>query len=464
MKHILKQLRGRLQRRHVLKALAIGAGIFVAVNLLVWLGYRGRTYPNVSVHNQRLGSVHQQDIPKRLEHMSLLPDTVHLTYKEKSVDIKLQDLGIAANQEQIRKEVTKASWLPLANLFGTRAVTLYLSVDEGAFEKGFAPVEAAFNQGATDAQLVLQDGRFAVKPEVEGRKLDRAAAKDKLRAELGHNKTAVELPAEVTQPQRKQAELADPLKNLQAQQDVSLTYKYQGKSKKIPAADIATWFVAKDGSFEPSDEKISGYLGQVASGFGIRAQNLADAKNAAKEALRTHKSLDFAFVPAPTVTRTYCTALRGVDASHLPGLEAKLKAVYADGRGWSLGGKLVLSHTSAGCNFTVWLSAASQMPTFGGICTSDWSCRSGPNVVINFDRWQGASAAWNQNGGTLDDYRSMVINHETGHWFGFNHSNCPGAGQPAPVMQQQSIALNGCTFNPWPLASELAALRNTLGI
>jgi hypothetical protein len=85
-------------------------------------------------------------------------------------------------------------------------------------------------------------------------------------------------------------------------------------------------------------------------------------------------------------------------------------------------------------------------------------------VVINNDRWLYASTAWNNQGGSLEEYRSMVINHETGHWLGFNHSYCPGTGQPAPVMQQQSIDLQGCVFNPWPTATETAILKQRLGL
>jgi Protein of unknown function (DUF3152) len=56
-----------------------------------------------------------------------------------------------------------------------------------------------------------------------------------------------------------------------------------------------------------------------------------------------------------------------------------------------------------------------------------------------------------------------VVNHEVGHWLGFGHSRCSGAGRLAPVMQQQSIGLEGCTFNPWPLPTERATIpRNAL--
>lgn len=169
------------------------------------------------------------------------------------------------------------------------------------------------------------------------------------------------------------------------------------------------------------------------------------------------------YVPAPTAVPkgrnyTYCVTTRGVDASFLPELRAKLTSVYSDSRGWSLGGVNSFSEVSSGCGLVVWLTAADQMPTFGSICDSTWSCTVYPNVILNFDRWRYASPAWNGVGGSLDDYRTMVINHETGHWLGFGHRFCQGAGQPAPVMQQQSINLQGCAANPWPLPYEKAAL------
>ena len=85
-------------------------------------------------------------------------------------------------------------------------------------------------------------------------------------------------------------------------------------------------------------------------------------------------------------------------------------------------------------------------------------------MVINFTRWQETSPAWRASGGSLENYRHMVINHETGHWFGFDHSSCPGSGQAAPVMQQQSIDLQGCTFNPWPTERERSVLRRSIGL
>ncbi|HEX5017257.1 MAG TPA: DUF3152 domain-containing protein, partial [Actinomycetes bacterium] len=59
-------------------------------------------------------------------------------------------------------------------------------------------------------------------------------------------------------------------------------------------------------------------------------------------------------------------------------------------------------------------------------------------------------------GGNLRQYRAMVVNHETGHWFGLGHASCGGSGKLAPVMMQQSKGLEGCRPNPWPLPGEIA--------
>lgn len=129
----------------------------------------------------------------------------------------------------------------------------------------------------------------------------------------------------------------------------------------------------------------------------------------------------------------------------------------SDPRGWSQGG-LSFNEVTAGGDFSLVISEASVLDTIGG-CSSAWSCRSGRYVIINQDRWDGATTAWNAVGGSLRDYRHMVINHELGHWLGHGHSYCSGAGNLAFVMQQQSITLGGCQPNPWPLLIEVEQLQ-----
>ena len=66
--------------------------------------------------------------------------------------------------------------------------------------------------------------------------------------------------------------------------------------------------------------------------------------------------------------------------------------------------------------------------------------------MINLDRWLGAVPDFR---GNVALYRHYVINHEVGHQLGYHHQACPGPGRPAPVMQQQTLGLDGCLANGW---------------
>jgi hypothetical protein len=75
------------------------------------------------------------------------------------------------------------------------------------------------------------------------------------------------------------------------------------------------------------------------------------------------------------------------------------------------------------------------------------SCRNGADVVINAWRWANGAQSYED----IDLYRTYVINHEVGHALGFPHAGCPAPGGLAPVMLQQTIGLEGCSPNPWPV-------------
>lgn len=167
------------------------------------------------------------------------------------------------------------------------------------------------------------------------------------------------------------------------------------------------------------------------------------------------KDQDAAAAARPlTGTVTYSVITRGAITADLAEFRQQANATLNDDRGWARLGVHFTEVTSGG-SFTLVLSEASQVPSFSSGCSAEYSCRAGRYVIINQDRWTGATPSWNSAGGSIRDYRHMVVNHETGHWLGHDHQSCGGAGQSAPVMQQQSIDLQGCGFNPWPLASEL---------
>jgi hypothetical protein len=157
-------------------------------------------------------------------------------------------------------------------------------------------------------------------------------------------------------------------------------------------------------------------------------------------------------------TVTYSVATRGSVRASLSTFERLAQETYDDPRGWRAMG-VRFKRVSSGGDFTLVLSQASKVPSFSSACSATYSCRVGRHVVINETRWQQATPTWDDKGGSLRDYRHMVINHETGHWLGRGHARCGGKGQLAPVMQQQSKGLAGCRINPWPKKNELHSPR-----
>ncbi|WP_143099805.1 DUF3152 domain-containing protein [Nocardioides psychrotolerans] len=153
-------------------------------------------------------------------------------------------------------------------------------------------------------------------------------------------------------------------------------------------------------------------------------------------------------------TVTYHVETRGRITTSMRDFKRLAQQSYDDPRGWRGKGVRFVRVERRG-SFTLVLAEASTVPSFSSGCSSTYSCRVGRYVIINQTRWNRATPPWNAAGGSLRDYRHMVVNHETGHWLGYGHAGCSGRGKLAPVMMQQSKGLDGCRFNPWPTPREL---------
>lgn len=152
---------------------------------------------------------------------------------------------------------------------------------------------------------------------------------------------------------------------------------------------------------------------------------------------------------------TYRIETRGDIVVPMREFRERTDEIYADPRGWSRA-HVHFKRVRQGGAFSLVLSEASYVPRFAPICDRYWSCRVGRYVIINQNRWRSGTPYFRSSGGSLREYRAMVVNHETGHWFGLGHATCGGRGRPAPVMMQQSKGLYGCEPNAWPLGWEIA--------
>jgi hypothetical protein len=164
-----------------------------------------------------------------------------------------------------------------------------------------------------------------------------------------------------------------------------------------------------------------------------------------------------ACIPVPPVTRTitYSVTTDGPVISNLYEFATTATRILDSPRGWRAAG-IQFVQVEHGGDFTLVLANPRHVENYDPVCDYLWSCSVGRWVVINDIRFAIGSESWP---GELDWYRSMVINHEVGHFLGLGHASCSGPGQLAPVMQQQSISMQGCQINPWPLQWELDRVR-----
>lgn len=139
----------------------------------------------------------------------------------------------------------------------------------------------------------------------------------------------------------------------------------------------------------------------------------------------------------------------GIDADGAAFAEA-VQVTLGDPRGWGADGRTRFQRVSDGnYDFRVLLVSPDNVNSFcPGLDTGGYtSCRSGDHAVINLARWLTGVPDY---AGDLPTYRQYVVNHEVGHFLGHGHELCGGPGELAPVMQQQTLGLEGCLKNPWP--------------
>ncbi|WP_372339001.1 DUF3152 domain-containing protein [Actinoplanes sp. RD1] len=151
-----------------------------------------------------------------------------------------------------------------------------------------------------------------------------------------------------------------------------------------------------------------------------------------------------------TLLRYRVLVERDIDGLPVDTFASTVTATLSASRGWTAGGRWRLQRVGPGApyDFTIYLATPRTRDQLCGDTPDGYtSCRNGDKVVLNVARWVKGVPRF---GAGLTTYRQYMVNHEVGHRLGQGHELCPKPGEPAPVMQQQTLGLHGCAANPWP--------------
>jgi len=496
---------GAIRSRRWLMATLIVAGVgglYLLVNswLLPHVVLTKRAAANTRVAGVEVGGQSYDSLETKLKGQ-LNDTTITLSADDTNHQISVKRGGFTLDEPELRRQLAPSSLLRPYGL--PRELELPLQVDADKLIDYIDNLELKQHQPATDASFSVKDGELKITDGKSGRGVDVTAIRKKILAKLSDHLANVKLPLTFTKLEP--TVTAQHIKQLRGQilkrtnnnyrlddGETDSTASDQEKASwwridpedqqlKLTKAKLTGWAETTAVSYErqPTTEVTSKYTSGAKTKItttGRDGRQLVNLDSTVEKLVASASDvrpaeLTLQFKPIPFSKRsqtvddtprqrtvTYQVASRGSITSSLEQFASLAAQTMADNRGWKAAGYRFVRVGSGG-SFTLTLASAQEVGNASSGCSSAWSCRVGSSVLINDDRWRGATTAWNNAGGNLRDYRHMVVNHEVGHFLGNGHRYCSGSGQLAPVMQQQSIDLQGCRFNPWPLASEIAANR-----
>jgi hypothetical protein len=446
----------RVRQLRIAAALLIG--LFVVANLAVAILYAGKTLPKQTVGGQNVSGVNYADV-ERLVKSYTLPATVTLNKDNRKETVPVDQFNMHIDVDKTMHDVKERPLLPLFALFEHRNTPLSLTASTRAISDKILILDASFSRAATDRRVAFDGNDFVIEDAKGGYTFDADATARSMVAAIAQGKTTAEVSVQTTPAGDNTGDLSKERDALRKQLDARITYKAGIKTTQTSKKDIGSLFEHAGRTMVVSDAAVSAYITQVTTQLGAGSASAGDAAIATRYAIEKAQNITFVLSGAHARTLTYCTVADGVAQSGLGDLKGKLAVAYGDPKGWNNNGAIAFRHVDSGCDYRVVLAAPAKMTSYGAICDDFYNCQVGNNVIVNNDRWLYATEPWNKTGQTLETYRLLIINHETGHRLGLRDYNvCSGAGQPAPIMMQQSIDLMGCAFNVWPLQSELDRL------
>jgi hypothetical protein len=450
--------------------LVIGLSLLGAADGLARWYYHDRVYPGVKVADQALGGQSLRAVAGQLER-SLSQDPIKLTINTTEYRLTPQQLGVSVDSDAVTKAVRASGRTKPLALLGvgetlvSQPLALEYRINDRVMDATVARLANENSHPAADAVPVIIGATPLILAEKAGQQVDQAKLKDSLLLALKRHQP-VRLSTTRLVPALATSAYTIDIDDARTKLGLALSIKVRTRTVTPTPADLAGWLVFGDPGrgVRVDAGRIGAYLAAVPGTFDrAAAQQVIAAALAANQPLAYTATTRRNVAPttvssaaaSPQATYTYCVAARGASDDQLAALARQSQAVLERPEGWALGGRIKLMAVPGGCNFTLWLAEDKAMSEFSTACNRQATCRSGNDVIMNLARWQAAPAEWK---GTVEAYQTEMINHEVGHWLGFDHARCV-ADAPAAPVSQVTLTVAGCSPQWHPVPAELQGLK-----
>jgi hypothetical protein len=448
--------------------------LFVGANVALSGYYSTRVYPGVRVGTMALGGVPLESLREKL---AAVPGSSGLTVQigGAKYTISAKDLGgpDVNRLEREVKDVGRTTPLPLAGVIealASKPVAVHYAVNEAGLNKVVTDLSNQVERRSSDAWPLIVNGQAFVIAEKQGLRLNRDAAMATLRDGMG-SKTEVVLKPDEVKPVVVATAYKNDVQEAQARMALKLELKVKATSYVATPQQIGSWLVYEgpgkgvvvDGS------QVAAYVAGLPGKFdrAVATKALIDAvgsNQAVGYVANTKKNVAAPSLPrviGPVQLRSYTYCSQAEAAADDAALTQQAQQTLGSTGGWNLGGAIRFGRGSSNCDVMIRLVKPENMGVISPACGQQTSCQVGGDIAISLAAWQQPPSAWSAG---PEAYRAEVINHEVGHWLGFEHASCTTKDAPVRILAQPTVIIPGCSPNWYAIAPELVGTKVLPGL
>lgn len=460
-------IRLRLRWGRIIMALAVLALVTTEIGLQAL--YHDRVFPGVRVGDLNLGGRSLADVPAALR-QAVQPANVDVVVGTTTYHLMPSELGLTAHDSQLAAQVTAAGHNQPSAIWGvlhtlvSRPIVADVSADPAKVAAVAQKLAVLNSHPAVNARPIVAGATALVLADKAGQEFTATNLNAAIVTAYTTHQKVVVSPVKLA-PAIAAGSYTSDVADAQAKLNTPVALVVRKATFTPSAATIASWLVFGEpgGGARVDSGRVGAYVNAQPGSFDRAATvaALTDAVQAKRPVVyqvATRKAVATTPLPVPVepARYSYCIATRGDGTNKAAQLSDVIKTTLQQQQGWTLGGIIAFTEVKTGCNFTVSLVSTQQMSDYSPACSGQSTCRTGNDVVINAAAWTTPPTSWIAG---ADAYRSELVNHEVGHWLGFDHASCAsGAAAPTP-LSQVTLNLGGCSPKWYAIPAEVQGLK-----